>query len=117
MASRTRFFFKWAGWSYDPKTQTPLQGRWAGAKALANAEARGQALEFTFQWEHDDFPWDGDGEPPKEVLVCICLDKRGAVLASTSGIADPSREYGQVIEAELACDALASIESSVMEAI
>ena len=45
-----RFFFKHGAWSWNPATETSLQGRWKSAKALASAEKSARAAGITFEW-------------------------------------------------------------------
>jgi hypothetical protein len=48
------FFIKNAGYSYDPKKETPFKGRVRCARALAEAEKRASAEGCSFEWEQDD---------------------------------------------------------------
>lgn len=105
MTQAERFFYTHAGYSYDPKTETRAQGRRNCARTLADAERWAQDTGLTFTWDADDTPWDGDGPAPQEVLGCIARYADGRFAASLWGIADPSRAYARVIEAELACEA------------
>ncbi len=98
----TQFFYKWAGWSYNPATETARQGRWRCAKRLAQAEAWAEEQGITYEWMPDDLPWDGDGPAPDEMLGCVAT--HGDETASLWGIGDPSPEYRRVVEAELACE-------------
>lgn len=112
------FFLRNAGFSYDPKTQTPQQGKAATARKLAKAERDARALGYTFEW---DFDLDGcqgcdctsqecvcSTGADHETLSCICRDSCGTVVQSLSSICEPSREYRRIVEAELAEEALAS---------
>lgn len=108
-----RFFTRHADYSYDPKTETPAQGRRRGGKSLAAAEAYAQAHGWGFEWEAepyyscaDDITCDQPGEHEHEVLSCVLRDATGRVLASLGMIYDPSREYARVVQAELAAEAL-----------
>lgn len=47
------FFFEHAGYSYDPKTQTPEQGRTQCAIDLAAAEEKARNAGVSFMWEID----------------------------------------------------------------
>ena len=50
-ATAYHFFLSRAGYSYDPKTQTPMQGRIESAKRLAGAEKWARANGVYFVWE------------------------------------------------------------------
>lgn len=108
-ASAVAFFAKNAGVAYTPGKETKRQGQMRGARELARAEAEAASRGWRVKWEHDSEPYDmGDMETehPKEVLGAILVDESGRQLASLWGIADPSRNYGRVVEAELALEAL-----------
>jgi hypothetical protein len=109
------FFLKNAGYSYDPKTETPKQGRARCARELAKAERDARALGYSFEWVDDEcIGCDCDnpececssGEP-HESLCCIIRDENGRVAGSLGSICKPSREYARVVEAEVASEALA----------
>jgi hypothetical protein len=109
-----KFFVEHAGFSYDPKTQTPAQGKALRARALARAERQAANLGFTFEWSEDscigcDCSSDtcacGHGDP-HECLCCIVRNAEGKVIGSLGSICEPSREYRRVIEAELAQEGL-----------
>jgi len=110
MTTAERFFWKWAGYSFDPKTETQAQGRRRCAALLAEAEAWAEGQEMTFTWEWDESPdlsfMDPDeAAEPHEVLVCIARYRDGSVAASLGGIVDPDSEYQREIAAELAAEA------------
>lgn len=46
-----QFFLKHAGYSWDPKTQTPMQGRIQCARRLAAAERKARDAGISYQWE------------------------------------------------------------------
>ena len=113
------FFYQNAGYSYT-KTETPEQGRLRCAKELAEAEAVGQRLGYEFEWEWDENPdlsWmsDEEREQDHEVLCCRLVDPEDArhSLASLCGITDPDRNYGRVVEAELASGAIATLDHEI----
>lgn len=92
------FFYKYAGWSYDPKKETKAQGRRRCAVELAKAEHEASQRGWTYEWEHDESEYqmgDAETEMPSEVLCCVLRDQH-----------DPDRNYGRVVEAELAYEAL-----------
>lgn len=88
--------------------ETVSEAKKRGAVALARAEAEAAARGWRVEWEGDPEPYDaGDSDyEPREVLGAVLRDLDGHVLASLWGIADPTREYGRVVEAELALEAL-----------
>src|SRR5262252_6199163 len=47
------FFYKHAGWGYDPKKETAEQGRRRGAELLAQAEEWAFAHDWTYVWKDD----------------------------------------------------------------
>lgn len=121
----TQFFFKHAGYSYNPQTETRLQGRWRGAKALAEAEAFAKKQEWSFEWQlEEEDPRIVFGEPdavngpfynPDNEFWCCVLrantgdyadNRDGQILQSLGMIEAPSVEYRRVVEAELALEAL-----------
>jgi hypothetical protein len=114
------FFYQNAGYAYDTKTETPEQGHIRCAKDLAEAEAIGQRMGYVFEWEFDqgpDLSWmsDEEREQDHEVLCCRIVDPEDArhSLASLCGITDPDRNYGRIIEAELAAEAIADLDREI----
>jgi hypothetical protein len=111
--SPVRFFFSHAGYSYDPKTETPTQGRWKCARRLAAAERTACANGYSFDWSQDDITnRDFTDEGPEYYLwQCVCRDMSGAVVASLGGVdfgpdGEPwSSDCRRVVEAELAAEA------------
>lgn len=106
------FFSENGSYSWDPKTETQDQGRQRCARELAQAERYAAERGWRFEWENDPDEYQlGDAEttPPNEVLTCVLKDARNRSLASLGGIGDPSRNCGRVVEAELACEALADV--------
>lgn len=104
------FFRKHAGYAVRPG-ESKTRAKTRGAQALARAEAEAEARGWTVDWEHDPEEWQGDVERPFEVLTAVLRDADGQVLASLGGIGmtgnrKTDRDYGRVIEAELADEAL-----------
>jgi hypothetical protein len=108
------FFLKHAGYSYDPKTETPMQGRIKTAHKLAQAEKYAKNHDWIFEWGDD---WDdpkhcdksnGDGTEykPKTCEYCYLYNDVSDVLASLSCIDDADADYRRVVEAELALEAM-----------
>lgn len=108
------FFLRNAGTSYDPKTQTPRQGKAEGARKLAKAERDARALGYTFEWFVDIEGCNGCdcGSPDcacstgesHECLVCLMRDAAGICCQSLGSVCSPSRSYMRVVEAELALE-------------
>jgi hypothetical protein len=138
MTKAERFFWERGGYSYDSKKETKAQGRRSRATALADAEAWAESVGMTFTWEYDQFAesledmghaterqsdghYDGWCVPEcgmgHEVLAVVAKYRDGSIAASLCGIVDPDRNYGRVIEAELASEAHAEVIASLMEAI
>lgn len=122
MTSNEQFFYDHAGFSYDPKTETEEQGKGRRAREMARAEQYGREHGWVFEWRDDQ---DADhsfveGWTPEEqaewreveheALFCVLKDTDGKVLESLGGIFDPTTEYGRVVEAELASEALDQTE-------
>ena len=114
------FFYQNAGYSYDAKTETSEQGRTRCAKDLADAETVGQRLGYVFEWEFDECPdlsWmsDEEREQDPEVLCCRIVDPENPrySLASLCGITGADSNYRRVIEAELASEAIASLDREI----
>ena len=110
--SREMFFFEHAGWSYQPATETPNQGRMRCARDLALAErtakSRGWQVRWTDDWSLDhqrEFDCYEDGDPETCEMAAL-YDEEGTVLASLGCIDGATDEYRRVIEAELADEAM-----------
>lgn len=102
------FFLKHAGYSYDPKTQTPAQGRIECAKALARAEAIMHEAGAYVTWEPESYVDDSWMEPGRTLDRCECAILRnaeGEVLGLLGMIFDADADYMRVVEAELALEA------------
>jgi len=109
-AKAVDFFRKHAGYSVRPG-ESKAKAKTRSAQALARAEAEAERRGWIVDWEHDPEEWQGDVERPFEVLTAILRDGDGQVLASLGGIGmtgnrKTDRDYGRVIEAELADEAL-----------
>lgn len=113
------FFYEHAGYSYDPKTETPEQGRRRGAKELAKAEEWAKGHGYYFEWEQEGEPWstflDGtevDIDDVSDIVWVVMRDDEGKVVQSLGGIIEghderANRRYRRVVEAELALEAMA----------
>jgi hypothetical protein len=111
--SAYHFFIKHAGYTYDPQTQTRMQGRIQTAQRLARAERLAHDSDCTFTWDidqdMDSSDWT-DELPSWSTWNCIARDADGNVFASLCGV-DFGRDgspdcdaYARVVEAELACE-------------
>lgn len=108
-----QFFLQFAGWSYDPKTETKLQGRQRSAQLLANAERSASDAGCSFAWEIDQYGSPRDWNPDVEhypVWECIMRDGAGEIVGALCGIdfgpdCSPWGDtYRRVVEAELAAE-------------
>lgn len=119
-ATAYHFFYAHAGYSWNPKTETPAQGRARCAKASAYAERCARDAGVVFGWNLDpditSADWVPDGHDggrdcnPWPTWRCVGYTADGTVFASLSGV-DFGRDgspwgspYRRVVEAELACE-------------
>lgn len=120
LSKQEQFFYDNAGYSYDPKTETPEQGKVRCAKAMAEAETWATEEGYYYRWEIDLFSdssdW-SDEEPPWSVWACAMYSPDAQVVASLSGI-DFGRDkepwgdsYRRVVEAELALEIMSRREN------
>jgi len=117
-----QFFLRHAGYSYDPETQTPMQGRIRGARALARAERQARDGGFSYQWSIDpqslSSDWIDDNQDggrncdPWRTWQCAMFNAGGRIVNSLHAI-DFGRDgqpwgdpYKRVVEAELALEGL-----------
>ena len=92
------FFFANAGYSYNPETETPEQGRAKCAQRLAAAEAEADRRGWWVEWIDDG---EEDGAPR---WCALLRDSGSAVLGSLGGIDICDGPYARVVAAELAAD-------------
>ena len=106
------FFIQHAGYSYNPATETPEEGRRRCARDLAEAEAIARLRGWEVRWADD---WSIDHETefdcydkggPETCETALLVDAQGNVLASLGCVDDATDEYRRVIEAELADEAV-----------
>src|SRR5262252_659469 len=104
-----KFFYDHAGWSYNPATETPEEGRTRGAVSLAAAEAWARAQGLWFKWIRNYWDeWDGAEPYDGPIWDCVALNEDGEPVASLAMIAMEnidSDPYRRVVEAELAEEA------------
>lgn len=119
-AEAIAFFTEHAGYGYDPKTETPEEGRARSAEELARAEEWARENHLHFQWWDDDDYVVGrdddlDPEETSRPYVCIAGTMPSPwepidVQASLCGILFSADEdytsdpYARVVEAELALE-------------
>ncbi len=117
MNETEQFFYDQAGWGYNPSSETPEEGRTAGAIRLADAEKMAQDAGYTFSWSDD---WEignhkeffgadsayADSEPDT-CENCDMFDPDGNLVQSLGCIDDASSQYRRVVEAELALEQFA----------
>lgn len=110
MSPDPSFYYKHAGFSYDPKTQTADEGRAECAFELARAALISSQRGWVVTWEPEPDPnscaFDDDDDNTTEYFGCILRDSKSHVLASLWCIGDPEANYCQVVQAELALEAL-----------
>lgn len=111
------FFHDHAGWSYNPATETPEEGRQRCAERLAAAEAWAKAAGVSFGWE-DDWDvgshveeYDAYDQEPSTCEICT-VQMQGDVVAALGCIDDADANYRRVVEAELAYEAMPAPVSS-----
>lgn len=107
------FFLEYAGYSYNPATESEYAGRVRGALALAQAEALARESGCSFDWDVDpdiDSSEFSDDRYPWHLWYVLARDDAGHVFASLSGV-DFGRDgepwgdsYKRVVEAELALE-------------
>jgi hypothetical protein len=122
LTAREAFFFDNAGYSYHTATEKPEQGRARCARELARAEVYAGEQGWEFTWEDDwmcgshvrEFGRESYEHEPSTCESCVLRDAEGNVLASLGCIDDADSNYRRVIEAELASEALDTIEQAVL---
>lgn len=104
--SDVEFFLENAGFAYNPRTQTPEEGKLEGAKSLAEAEAWAIQEGITFEWEDDWSVGDHSAHygyafnPVRCEIVTVRLN--GEVIDVLGCVDDADANYRRVVEAELA---------------
>ena len=73
MTPAEQFFFDNAGYSYNPETETPEQGRTRCAQRLAEAEEEADRRGWWVEWVDDG---EEDGAPRWCALVCAAARQR-----------------------------------------
>jgi hypothetical protein len=116
LTQNQQFFYDNAGFSYDPKTQTPEEGRRECALKLAEAEdvfiEAHRLGKAECRWEMDEFcleefPWDDEGEAyMMATLVKLFENGSPKGLTCLGGISDADTKCRRVIRAELALERL-----------
>lgn len=116
-----RFFLDHGGYSYDPATQTPFQGKWESARTLADAEERLRKGPYYIEVETDPEPWDGDMpyDGPMWIVTLWRVDDtvQPRVLGSLGGVAAQEDDpYLRVVAAELAAEYIPVAETQEVPA-
>jgi hypothetical protein len=107
MTKLERFFYDNAGYSYNPETETPEDGKRKGAIALAAAVRFALENGWRFDWDNDTDEPCNCGESDCDHTVEFCLLTHGdTLLGSLSGICGATENYRRVVEAELALEAM-----------
>lgn len=121
-----QFHYERGGYSYDPATERPEDGRARCALAAAGAEAwaREQGIEFRWSpdWEigsHTDYYGPGSAYEDYEPETCENCDAYlgSTLLASLGCIDDADDDYRRVIEADLAIEARAELQRMLVAAL
>lgn len=106
-----QFFFDHAGWSHDPLTESPREGRARCAQALAAAEVWARYNGYGVEWEDD-----GDGDHSyldqpefagQDIWTCEhagIYNEDGNMLAGIGCVDNATPEYRRVVAAELALE-------------
>jgi hypothetical protein len=123
-----QFFLRNAGYSYNPATETKIEGRRRCAKALAAAEQWAEAEGLEFVWEDDpdttaddfEFPEDKAHVSEHGAVGCILYrpcpqhgtdckhaEHLGSLWGITESLNNSERDaYRRVVQAELALEAI-----------
>lgn len=110
------FFHANAGNSWNPETETEMEGRNRSAQRLVDAEQWAWDQGIEYRWEEDVQPDRSGIDHNAPLWVCIAYHD-GEIIESMGGIdlgeGDPwpnssGRTYARVVEAELALDAMAT---------
>lgn len=116
------FFHEHAGWSYDPATQTPEQGRQQSAYRLAQAERlavlAGADVEWSPDWDvgsHRDFYGPDSAYEDREPETCENADLKvgNELIGSLGCVDDATEDYRRVVSAELAAEHAAELMTYV----
>lgn len=115
LCASEKFFFEWAGWGYNPATETPQKGREDGAYKLAAAEGHASQQGWSFEWSVDpdvDSSSFSKKRPRWALWQCLCRNENGEPLSSLGGVDfGPDKEpwgdpYRRVVQAELALEGM-----------
>jgi hypothetical protein len=110
MDDAAKFFYDRAGYSYPTGTD-PEVARKLSASRLAQAEQWARISGYTFQWSEDwevgshvQFFGDAYDTEPESCEQVSMVNAEGEVVASLGCVDDADRDYGRVVEAELALE-------------
>lgn len=111
LSPAAQFFYRHAGWNYNPVTETPDQGKLRCAQSLADAEAAASAAGVQFRWEQDDITNREHTDEGNEYFLWQCIAYHGEkAIGSLSGVdfgegAEPwGNPYARVVQAEIVCE-------------
>ena len=104
-----RFYYENAGYSYDPATQTPDEGRMVNARNMVSALRLTLGEGGVFRWVPDwvtdherEFDCYVDGGPETCEWVGLYVD--GELVASLGCVDDADDDCRRVVEGELALE-------------
>jgi hypothetical protein len=110
------FFFDCAGYSHDPRKESPLAGRVRVALDSVLIEARGREAGLRFEWVMDpymDSSEFSDERPAWPVWSCTCFAYEDNTVLASLGCIDFGRgkqpwgePYRRIVECDLAYEAL-----------
>ena len=101
------FFFRNAGYSWDPRTETRYEGHERCALRLAQAEAMADELGWYLVWEDDP---EASFDEGAQRYIASVRTSEGTLLQNLGGVDDCSHRYGRVLFAELALAELVEMQ-------
>jgi hypothetical protein len=109
-----QFFFDNAGWSHDPLTESPREGRARCARELAAAEEWARDNGYTVEWEGDwqvrshiaEYRYDAEPETCEMALLFPPDDGESVCVASRGCVDNAEPENRRVVAAELALEVM-----------
>lgn len=115
------FFYDHAGYCYDPKTETPIEGKARMARNLANAESFARMVGWSITWSDDPDGTHSYADQPAfdgyQVSTCelaTLVNGDGEVLQSLGCIDDADDDSRRVVAAELAAEEMTTRNASIL---